>query len=94
MAQIEATSHEFDEFSAAAYVRSLGLTRSLGALLANWIVPEFIAKDPRVGPRATALVSWLPTVLVACVALRFYVTRRAPGDLPPGLVEAFNHLPS
>lgn len=70
-----------------------GVRITLGQYLAAILVPDFIASLPLLGPVATTAVSWVPTVLVGCLALRIYgSTRREPGELPDSLKDAFAHL--
>lgn len=75
-------------------VHSFQLTTLLGEKLAALIVPEAVATLPHIGPAATKLVSWLPTVLVSCLALRvFRPAPRVPGELPDVLADAFRYVP-
>ena len=66
----------------------------LGETLASLVVPASVARIPRVGHIATTVISWLPTVMFGCLALRIIGTRRRiPGELPDSLAEAFRHIP-
>ena len=67
---------------------------TLGEALAGWIVPNAVARMPTWGRVATTLVSWVPTALVALLAVGFdqrFLRPRVvtPGALPDVLAEAF-----
>jgi len=66
----------------------------VGERLADLLIPPAVSELAWAGPVLTAIVSWLPTVLAGCVALRVLNGRaRQPGELPDTLVQAFRHLP-
>ena len=73
-------------------MHSIQLRTSLGESLAALLVPDAIAVLPLLGPVATTVVSWVPTVLVASLAAAFFgafARRRKPGELTDSLTEAF-----
>ena len=55
--------------------------------------PQAVAMLPLLGPVVTTVVSWLPTVLVGCLAVRLLNGRaRTPGELPDIMVDAFRYM--
>ena len=65
-----------------------------GENLAELLVPDEVARRPIIGRLATTVVSWMPTLLFGCLALRLYNGRtRVPGELPDALAAAFKQLP-
>lgn len=73
---------------------SILFSTALGEALAALLVPDALARTPLFGPLATTVVTWVPTVLVGCLALRLFGPRRhVPGAIPDSLAEAFRHVP-
>lgn len=69
----------------------------LGEHLVAVMVPDELARRALMGRIITTAVSWVPTVLVACLTYTCclrprYLTR--PGAMPDALADAFRHVPS
>lgn len=74
--------------------RHIRFSTTLGTALAGVLVPNAVARMPTVGHMLTTAVSWLPTALMALLAIaadkRFFRPRITnPGAIPDVLADAF-----